>query len=72
MRTDAEKVALFYFMLAYSASYTIEDDRVIHHVDASWNPAWGVTELIWPYTLEGDRLAISGMPSNDPATGEEA
>ena len=35
--TDAEKVALFDSMLAYSASYTHEDNRVIHHVDASWN-----------------------------------
>jgi hypothetical protein len=25
-------------MLAYSASYTLEEDKVIHHVDASWNP----------------------------------
>jgi hypothetical protein len=25
-------------MLVYSASYTLEKDKVIHHVDASWNP----------------------------------
>jgi hypothetical protein len=69
--TNAEKAALFDSMLAYSASYTLEDDKVIHHVDASWNPAWGVTDLIRPYTLEGDTLVISGAPGNDPATGEE-
>jgi hypothetical protein len=28
--TDDEKIALFDSMLAYSASYTLEDDRVIH------------------------------------------
>ena len=71
MPTDDEKVALFDSMLAYSASYTLEDDRVIHHVDAAWNPAWGVTDLIRPYTLEGNTLVISGAPGNDPATGEE-
>jgi hypothetical protein len=38
--TDEEKVALFDSMLAYFALYTIEDDRVIHPVDAAWNPAW--------------------------------
>jgi hypothetical protein len=37
--TDEEKAALFDSMLAYSASYTLEDDRVIHHVDEAWNPA---------------------------------
>jgi hypothetical protein len=71
MLTDDEKIALFDSMLAYSASYTLEDDRVIHRVDASWNPAWGISDLIRPYTLEGDRLVISGAPGEDPATGEE-
>lgn len=37
---DDEKIALFDSMLAYAGSYTLEDGRVIHHVDASWNPAW--------------------------------
>jgi hypothetical protein len=69
--TDEEKIALFDTMLAYSASYTLEDDRVIHHVDASWNPAWGVSDLIRPYTLKGDTLVISGASGQDPTTGEE-
>jgi hypothetical protein len=69
--TDAEKVALFDSMLAYSASYTLEENSVVHHVDASWNPAWGVTDLIRPYSLEGNTLVISGAPGVDPTTGEE-
>jgi hypothetical protein len=69
--TDEEKIALFDSMLAYAASYTLEDDRVIHHVDASWNPAWDVSDLIRPYTLEGDTLVVSGAPGEDPTTGEE-
>ena len=71
MPTNDEKIALFDSMLAYAASYTLEDDRVIHHVDASWNPAWGLFDLIRPYTLEGDSLVISGAPGHDPTTGEE-
>ena len=35
------------------------------------NPAWGVTDLIRPYKLEGDTLVISGAPGVDPITGEE-
>ncbi|MBJ3761166.1 lipocalin-like domain-containing protein [Maribius pontilimi] len=67
--TDAEKARLFDDMLAYVASYTLEDDRVIHHVDGSWNPNWH-GDLSRPFTLDGDRLVISGAPGIDPATGE--
>ena len=69
--TDQEKVKLFDTMLAYSATYTVEDDRVVHHVDASWNEVWTGMDLIRPYTLDGDILTISGAPSRDPATGQD-
>lgn len=68
--TTAEKAQLFDDMLAYVASYTLEGDRVVHHVDGSWNPNW-YGDLSRPFTLEGDRLVISGAPGIDPATGEE-
>lgn len=68
--TDEEKVALFDTMLAYSASYTLENGRVIHHVDGAWNPAWKGA-LIRPYRIEGNRLLINGAPASDPRTGEE-
>jgi hypothetical protein len=49
----------------------LKDDRVIHHVDAAWNPAWGISDLIRPYALDGDTLVISGAPGKDPTNGEE-
>jgi len=69
-RTTAEKAALFDTMLAYVASWSIDGDRVIHHVEAAWNPDWQV-DLTRPFTLTGDRLSISGAPGVDPATGEK-
>ena len=30
---DDEKIALFETMFAYSGTYTVEPDRVIHHLD---------------------------------------
>jgi Lipocalin-like domain len=69
--TEEEKAYLFDTMLAYSARYTLHDDRVIHHVDVAWNPAWVGTDQIRPYTLDGNRLVISGAPSKDPATGDD-
>ena len=69
--TDDEKIRLFDTMLAYSASYTLEDDKVVHHVDAAWNPAWVGLHLVRPFRLEGDTLVIRGAPSKDPTTGED-
>lgn len=68
--TDAEKVGLFDTMLAYVASYTLEADRVVHHVEAAWNPDWEM-DLSRPCALDGRRLVISGAPGIDPTTGEE-
>src|SRR3954465_7733662 len=68
--TDGEKVKLFDTMLTYSATYTVDDDRVVHHVDAAWNPVW-LGDLIRPYELDGATLTISGAPSKAPATGED-
>ena len=67
--SEAEKARLFDDMLAYVARWEIDGDRVLHHVDGSWNPNWDGT-LSRPFTLEGDRLTISGAPGTDPATGE--
>lgn len=69
--TDSEKIALFDSMLAYAGTYTFENGRVVHHVDASWNPAWGVSDLIRPFSIDGDRLVITGAPGRDPSSAEE-
>ncbi|RSK38115.1 hypothetical protein EJA01_03025 [Rhodovulum iodosum] len=69
LRTE-QKARLFDTMLAYVAAYTLEEDRVIHHVEAAWNPDWEI-DLSRPFTLDGDRLFISGAPNVDPLTGED-
>jgi hypothetical protein len=60
---DVEKIGLFDTMLAYTASYTLEDGKVVHHVDAAWNPAW-MTDLIrwrviWAPPITRSRVAPS-------------
>jgi hypothetical protein len=69
--TNEEKQRLFDTMIAYAGTYTLHDDRVIHHVDASWNQAWTGTDQLRFYTLEGDVLAISTSPLKDTRTGQE-
>jgi hypothetical protein len=68
--SEAEKARMFDDMLAYVATYTLEEDRVVHHIEGSWNPNWK-GDVSRPFKLEGDRLVISGAPGIDPATGEE-
>jgi hypothetical protein len=68
--TSDEKVALFDTMLAYVASYTLEDDRVVHHVERAWDPNWEI-DLSRPFDLDGRTLTISGAPGTDPGTGEK-
>ena len=67
---EKDKIALFDTMLAYAAAYTLEGDRVIHHVEAAWNPVWA-RDLVRPLTLQGDRLVIGDAPGIDPVTGED-
>jgi hypothetical protein len=68
--TDEEKIRLFNSMLAYAGTYTLEGDKVVHHIDASSNQAWTGTDQVRPYKLEGDTLTISGAPAKDTVTGE--
>lgn len=69
-QTVEGRAHLFDTMLAYVASYTLEDGLVTHHVERAWHPGWEI-DLSRPFTLDGRRLTISDAPGRDPATGEE-
>ena len=69
--SETEKVKLFDSMLAYAGTYTVDDEKAVHHVDVSWNQAWTGTDQVRFYKLEGDKLTISSAPAKDPHTGKE-
>ncbi|HKD30018.1 MAG TPA: lipocalin-like domain-containing protein [Xanthobacteraceae bacterium] len=69
--TDDEKLNLFNTMLAYTGTYTLDDEEVVHHVDASWNQAGTGTDQVRFYKLNGDKLSITSARAPDPFTGEE-
>jgi hypothetical protein len=69
--SDDEKIKLFNSMLAYAGTYTVDHEKAVHHVDASWNQAWTGTDQVRFYSLDGDSLSISGAPAQDPHIGEE-
>src|SRR5262245_36895324 len=69
--SDAEKIALFDSMFAYSGSYTVESDRVVHHVDMSWNEAWSGTEQVRFCNVDENTLTYTSPAAQNPFDGRE-
>ena len=61
--TDEERVRLFKSIIsAYSGSYIVEGDKVIHDVNLSWNEAWTGTRQMRLFKVTGDELVIETTP----------
>ena len=71
-KTDEDRISLHKNMVAYSGRYTIEGNKVVHHVDISWNESWTGTDLIRFFKLEGNTLTIKTAPIKNPITGIES
>ena len=69
--TDEERAKLHRTLTAYAGTYTVEADKVIHHVDISWNEAWTETNQIRFYKLDANTLTITSAPNKSPADGRE-
>ena len=69
--TDQERVRLHQTMNAYGGTYTVQGDKVTHHVDISWNEAWTGTEQIRFFKLDGNILTITSAPIKSPIDGRE-
>ena len=68
---DEERVKLHKTMFAYAGTYTLEGDKVTHHVDVSWNENFTGTDLVRFYKLEGNTLTITTAPYKDLSDGRE-
>lgn len=61
--TDEERVRLFKTIIsAYSGTYIVEGDKVIHDVNLSWNEAWTGTQQMRLFKVSGDELVIETTP----------
>jgi hypothetical protein len=58
-------------MFAYSGTYTVNSDRVIHHLDMSWNEVWTGTEQLRFCKIEGSILTYTSAPAKNPLDGNE-
>ncbi len=71
-KVDEDRINLHKYMVSYSGRYTVEGDKVVHHVDVSWDEALTGTDLVRFFKLEGDRLTITTAPSKNLITGVES
>ena len=69
--TDAERSKLHATMVAYAGTYSVEKEKVIHHIDISWNQTWTGTDQVRFYKLEGDRLTITTATARSSIDGKE-
>ena len=70
--TDAERVDLYGGLVAYAGAYTIEGDKVSHHIDASWNQAWTGTTQVRQFRIDGNTLHIRTLPAKSAITGRQS
>lgn len=68
--TDAEAVALYRSMLSYTGRYVVEGDKVVHHLDGSWNEIWTGTALTRFFKIEGRTLTITTAPALSASDGK--
>jgi Lipocalin-like domain len=70
-RHQTKKIELFDTMFAYSGAYTVESDRVVHHVDLSWNEAWSGTDQVRLCKVDEQTLTYTSTPAKNPFDGRE-
>lgn len=57
-KSDSERAQLFSSLVAYTGTYTTEEDTWTTNVDVAWNPEWVGTKQVRSFKLEGDRLDV--------------
>ena len=68
--TDDEQVTLYQTMFAYAGTFTVDDRKVTHHVDISWNQVWAGTDQVRFYRVAGDTLVLTSR-AIDPSDQQE-
>jgi Lipocalin-like domain len=69
--TDAEAAQLYRTMVAYAGRYTLEGDKITHHVEVSWNQAWTGTDQRRFIEIKEDHLTVKTPPFVNPITGKQ-
>ena len=68
--TEQEKRTLYDGMLGYAGTFSVEGNKLTHHVDISWNQTWSGTDQVRFFKFNGDLVELSTAPSPDPVHGK--
>jgi hypothetical protein len=61
--SDAERVKFFNYLFgAYAGTYTVEANKITHHVIAAWRPDWVNHDQIRYAEIDGNKLTITTAP----------
>ena len=60
--SDEKQVAQLFQHDCVRGTYTVDDDRVVHHVEVAWLPSWVGSDQPQQANLEGDTLTIRTQP----------
>jgi len=70
--SDADRVAIHSRICgAYAGTYTVDGNKVTHHIVASWRPEWIGGDQIRFAELSGDKLTIKTAPLAWGLTGKQ-
>jgi hypothetical protein len=69
--TNEERIKLFSTMISYAGTYTFDAEKVVHHVDISWNQNWTGTDQVRFYKLDGNTLTITSALARNFTDGRE-
>jgi hypothetical protein len=68
--SDADRAAAHRTIFgAYAGKYTVDGDKVVHHITASWRPEWNGTDQTRYFTLDGNKLTLKTAPQQAAVVG---
>jgi hypothetical protein len=67
--TDEQRLNLFRTMLAYGGTYTLDGNKIDHHVDICWDEVRCGTTVTRDISKDGDRLIYTTHPAPFSANG---
>jgi hypothetical protein len=71
-RTDEDRVQRHKSSFGYSGRYTLDGNKVTHHVDMSVHPESVGIKLVREFALEGNKLIIKTVPRVNRVSGTTA
>jgi hypothetical protein len=60
--SDSDRAELYKGIIAYAGTYSVDGNKVTHHVEASWRPDWIGSDEVRYIELNGKNLTIKSAP----------